>query len=273
MHLCLQPAVDRTAICIWLKASALQVNPAKSSSLLFTRCISNLKTDHDPIALDGHHLDKASRQKHLGLIFTPTLSWQPHITALLAKARRLLGLLKRLKESGLNRKSLNTIYKVYIRPTLEYGSVAWSNTTAKQSDDLERAQRKAAKIILGFPLSQHTDHHFLLTLLDWPTLKSRRHLQLLLLAYKLFTKSAPAHLLNIAPPVYDASIPLRHSRVFKIPFANTDIHLHSPIVKACHLFNSLPAPIRATSTQQTFLKLVSFITLTTKCHSSSHVYF
>ena len=199
------------------------------------------------------------------------LQWHTHVTATLAKGRQLLGLLKRLKESNLSISALSKIYELYIRPRLEYASVAWSNLTQGQADQLERFQRKAAKVILGYPLSSHVDHSFLLSCLQWHTLSSRRHVQLVLLAHKLYHKTAPSHLLAVTPPLYHPHTRIRHARVFIIPPARTDAHLQSPILKSCHLFNCLPDHIRKIPSYNEFRRQASSLILTSKCHCSSHI--
>ena len=268
-HHALQPAVTRTDE--WLTASSLLVNPTKSSCLLFTRSVCTEKTAFEQLSLGNTSLPITTTQKHLGLNFTSNLQWGTQLNTVISKTRRLLGLLKRLKESGLNKQALSSIYKLYIRPQLEYASTAWSNLTQQQSDTLERFQRKAAKIILGYRLSDHLDHTYLLSAVEWDTLSSRRTLQLAALGFKLFAGTAPPHLLAAAPPRHTPPKPLRHSRVFAIPLANTEAHLKSPILQACHLFNSLPHNIQSATSYQQFMSLASPHFLSTQCCCSAHI--
>ena len=39
----------------------------------------------------------------------------------------------------LDGKTLETMYKTYIRPTLEYGNTIWNNCTEQQSEHLEKS--------------------------------------------------------------------------------------------------------------------------------------
>ena len=81
----------------------------------------------------------------------------------------------------------------------------------------------------------------------------------------------PPHLLAAAPPRHTPPKPLRHSRVFAIPLANTEAHLKSPILQACHLFNSLPHNIRSATSYQQFMSLASPHFLSTQCCCSAHI--
>ena len=56
--------------------------------------------------------------------------------------------MRRLKYD-LDRKSLETIYKSFIRPLLEYADVIWDNCTQQNKNELELIQLEAARISTG----------------------------------------------------------------------------------------------------------------------------
>ena len=49
----------------------------------------------------------------------------------------------------LDRKSLETIYQVLIRPLLEYGDIIWDNCTKYEKNELDKIQNEAARISSG----------------------------------------------------------------------------------------------------------------------------
>ena len=49
----------------------------------------------------------------------------------------------------LDRKSLGTIYSVFVRPILEYGDTIWNNCTQYEKTDLDKIQTEAARIVFG----------------------------------------------------------------------------------------------------------------------------
>ncbi len=77
-----------------------------------------------PLLLGNHSLSKVNKHTHLGLLFTPNLSWTKHITAITAKANRRLGVSKKYKYT-LSHKTLEIGYITFIRPILEYGDVIY----------------------------------------------------------------------------------------------------------------------------------------------------
>ena len=94
----------------------------------------------------------------------------------------------------MNASSLLLIYTTYIRPVLEYGSLALSNTTQQQRDTLERIQRRAISICLRIPLFAPGHHTSLLHHAKLPTLSSRLLVKQVLLAWDIHHQTSPPHL-------------------------------------------------------------------------------
>ena len=69
-------------------------------------------------------LQKVTEHKHLGIILDPKLSFSAHIKSAISKTRRGIGLLKYLSKY-LPRHTLNELYKLYVRPHLDYGDVIY----------------------------------------------------------------------------------------------------------------------------------------------------
>ena len=72
----------------------------------------------------------------------------PHINYITEKAWFRITVMRKLKFK-LDRKSLETIYKAFIRPLLEYGNNIWDNCTQSEKDELEKIQNEAARIATG----------------------------------------------------------------------------------------------------------------------------
>ena len=60
----------------------------------------------------------------------------------------MLGLIKRTCKGLDDPKTLRTLYCSLVRSNLEYCSVVWSPYTKRNTDKLERVQRRATKLIL-----------------------------------------------------------------------------------------------------------------------------
>ncbi len=89
-------------------------------------------------------------------------------------ANKRLFILAKLKRFGFNTAELITIYSCYVRPLLEYADVIWhSALTVKQSLTIERIQKRACMIILGY--NKFISYQQALSTLNLQPLSTRRH--------------------------------------------------------------------------------------------------
>ena len=75
--------------------------------------------DHPAIFFKNIPVKKVSEHKHLGIILDSKLSFSAHIKSAISKTRKGIGLLKYLSKY-LPRHTLNELYKLYVRPHLDY---------------------------------------------------------------------------------------------------------------------------------------------------------
>ena len=98
--------------------------------------------------MNNQPIAEATNHKHLGLVFCSDCTWHDHFEHIKAKAWARINVMRKLKFQ-LDRKSLQIIYFSFIRPLLEYGDVVWSNCTLYESNELEKIQNEAARIVTG----------------------------------------------------------------------------------------------------------------------------
>ena len=92
------------------------------------------------------------------------------------------------------------MYKIYVRPHLDYGDVIYHNQSLESMDLLEAVQYQAALIVTG--CWKGTSRDKLYAELGWESLKNRRHFRRLSLYYKIKNNLAPKYLVSLARP-YD----------------------------------------------------------------------
>ena len=84
--------------------------------------------------------------RYLGVQIDSSLKWKTHITNIVAKANRTLGMVKRgLRHATV--KSKLVAYKTVVKPLLEYASQVWSPHNVYLKTNIERVQRDAVKWI------------------------------------------------------------------------------------------------------------------------------
>ena len=113
-----------------------------------------------------------------------------------------------------NPELFSKLYKSLVRPILEYCFPVWCLHLKKDSNTLEKVQRRASKCALG-NIGQDMPYEERLKLLKWPTLEQRR----LFSCYKTINR------LNGLDPVAFFTFahdfrPLRANHRFKLKFAS-----------------------------------------------------
>ena len=87
--------------------------------------------------------------KLVGVIVSNDLKWQRNTDFICLRARQKLWVLRRLKKFNMEISKLADVYKKEIRCLLEYAVPVWhSSLTIKQSNQIERVQKEAFRIIL-----------------------------------------------------------------------------------------------------------------------------
>ena len=133
--------------CRRAASELLQLNPAKSSYMIFSRSQEEFATR---ISLNSKTLEQKRACKILGVwIEEDAGSWHKNTTELCKSAYSRISMLSKLKYVGVCRKDLLQIYCLFIRSRAEYCSVAFhSSLTQEQSRKIENIQKTSLKIIL-----------------------------------------------------------------------------------------------------------------------------
>ena len=84
-------------------------------------------------------ISEVTSHKHLGIIFNNDMSWNNYINTIVDKAYKRLGILRKHK-FNLDRCSLDKMYKLFIRPLLEYGNIIWDNCSQESKKAVENIQ-------------------------------------------------------------------------------------------------------------------------------------
>ena len=92
----------------------------QAQEIIFSR--KKNATTHPPLFFNNSEIKLSSNQKHLGLTLDSKLSFNEHINDKIHQANKGVGLLRKL-ETVLPRNSLLTIYKLFLRPLLDYANV------------------------------------------------------------------------------------------------------------------------------------------------------
>ena len=93
----------------WPKEASCGINFSKKTA----------KTDHPLFFFNDAPVMKIDQHKHLGVILDHKLSFSAHIQTAMSKSREAIGMLRFLSKY-LSRNTLNELYKLCVRPHLDY---------------------------------------------------------------------------------------------------------------------------------------------------------
>ena len=171
---------DLDALDVWANNWGMSFNTKKCYTMPVDR--NKSQTPH-VYSLNGTALGSVTSEKYLGVLISQNMSWSPHISSVSTKANQKLGFLKRnLKGSPTDIKKL--AYISIVRSSLEYASVIWDPHLAKDINQLEGVQRKAARWIQGDHQRTSSVSNMLKSL-QLDTLEERRRACRLAFMYKI----------------------------------------------------------------------------------------
>lgn len=153
--------------------------------------------------MDQQAITEVNTHKHLGLVFSNDCNWHEHINYITTKAWFRINIMRKLKFND-ERKSREIIYISFIRPLLECANVVWDNCTQYESDELEKVQHEAARIVTG--ATKLVSLHSLYIDTGWESLATRREKQKLILYYKMQNGLTPEYLSSLVPPTVGSTV-------------------------------------------------------------------
>jgi hypothetical protein len=108
----------------------LKLNIAKTKEIIIQR--PKIRTILPNLLQD---IERVSQIKLLGVTITSNLKWQDHINALLAVCKQRCYILSVLRQYGVCKDRLHTIFNAIIMSKIMYASCAWSGHITQQDAD------------------------------------------------------------------------------------------------------------------------------------------
>ena len=134
-------------------------------------------------SLNGTTLAETEEEKDLGILVDNKLKFSRHIRGIVARANRMIGLMK-ISFENMDKDMFLPLYNTLIRPLLEYCVHAWSPSLVKDVQLLENCQRRATKLVREV---KDEDYDTRLEYLNLPKLEDRRTRGDMILTYRILT--------------------------------------------------------------------------------------
>ena len=172
----LQKALD--VVNMWIGEWGLLLNKSKSEHLVIrNKDPKTLYIGHQPIP-------KVSFVRDLGLTLTDDLSSKQYIGKIRARANTLSHILHRTFLTHNHTFRIN-LFKIYIRPILEYNTCSWSPHLQSDIKSVESVQRRYTKIVCQKSNIKFSNYSDRLKILNLDSLQTRRDKNDLTMLYKI----------------------------------------------------------------------------------------
>ena len=211
---------DLEKVRLWAWQWKMKFNTDKTEEVIFSSKRTRLQ--HPVLMLGPDEVTNKSEHKHLGMILDSKLSFQSHVKEAIVKARRGIGMIRYLSKY-VSRYVLDQIYKLYVRPHLDYGDIIYHRPDPEMKLDitkrLEQTQYAAALAVTG--AWRGTNRRRLYGELGWESLYQRRWYRRLCHFFNLRKTQAPIYLFDEIPPERPVAYNLRHQREYEPMAART----------------------------------------------------
>ena len=191
---------DPNSLEDWASTWGVSFNPSKCTLMSISRSSSPFIFFYSLCDVILQQVDEA---KYLGILLRSDLMWSKHIQHLVSKANSTMGLLRRNLTTH-SAKLREQAFISLVHSCLEYCCAIWDPHLAKDSDNLEAVQRRAACFVTQ-DYSRDTSVTQLLKDLHWLQLKDRRRDICLSLMYRIVTG-------KVVVPVDDILLPADEAR-------------------------------------------------------------
>ena len=242
---------DLSHIQTWANEWLVTFSPPKTKTLLISN--KSIPANHPELILDGQVIKSECEHMHLGVMFTNNLRWNAHLNHIAMKCTKLLNLMKAFKYD-LDRRSLETIYLSFIRPSMEYGDVLFAGTYECDLVKLDRIEVEAMRVVTG--ATAKSNIQLLYDDVGWIPLTTRRNHHCLFFMYKVLHLQTPYYLKNLLPQrtLLPDGRNLRSDAndLLPVPFARTESFRRSFFPYCIRMWNKVEKDIRDKPTLNTF---------------------
>ena len=209
---------DLNLIKLWAHNWRMTFNPdptKQAVEVIFSK--KKTPTNHPPIFFNNIPVMKVHEHKHLGIILDSKLSFASHFQSIVSKCKQGIGMLRFLSKY-MPRYTLNEMYKLYVRPHLDYGDVIYhipqnahdcsqTVTLTNSMEKLESIQYSAALAITG--AWKGTSRQKIYDELGWKSLNHRRWSRLLVPFFKITNNLTPDYTRSPLPQLQKSGYILR----------------------------------------------------------------
>lgn len=236
---CLALQSDIVSLLKWCDLNGMEVNAKKCQVITFDRKLVPITHTYN---MGSSSLARVFSVKDLGVLLDRKLTFNEHVTTVIAKAFATLGFIRRNTSAFKDIHALKALYGALVRSQLEYAAQVWAPYHNVHIVRLERVQRAFVRYALRTlpwrespELTPIEDRRRLLGL---ETLIRRRQRMQQVFIFDLLTNRLDCEALTQRLNVYVPPRRLRHDpSLLRIPAHQTAYGHNQPFDVCCRLFN------------------------------------
>ena len=238
---------DVEATLDWMCRNQLSVASEKCSVLHLGNRFINSKRSY---TFNGDDVPSVSSMKDSGITVDNELNFSKHISQIAARAFQRTNLFFRVFKCR-DRDFLLAVFKIYIRPLVEYCSSVWNPYLKKDITLLERVQKRYTKRIPGLSKFSYPER---LNLLGLESLELRRLHSDISMCYKILNGlvNIPFEEFFSLPPPGQIGTRAQNSRKLFCKFSRLECRKHFFGNSVVPAWNSLPESVVSASSIECF---------------------
>lgn len=238
---------ELTKVSKWFKSNQLTLNISKTHFMIFSRkYIPNVPN----VYIDKAQIGRVKCSVFLGVHIDDTLCWKNHVSHVLNKVNKGIGILYKLR-NVFPKQTLLQIYKSLIYPHFNYCNIVWGSCNQSVISELYKAQKRSLKVALKLPIRTSTEYVF--NTAHVITLAGINRIHTAIFMYKYHNDLLPSTFRDKFHQVCDVHhYNLRTSTMYVVPMAKSKLCRSSIHYRAPKLWNSLPNVLKQSVSLSSF---------------------
>ena len=221
---------DLNSVTKWCSDWRLQLNPQKCFLIHYRP--QKWHTEYPKFYIGETELFRKQSASDLGVIVSDDLKFHQQVSHACKSATMQINIIRRSFMSR-NPEFLTNMYKMYVRPKLEYCGQAWNPVYAGDIDMMEKVQNRFTRLLRHGPVMSPHERNMQLNITDHRTRRLRGDL---IYYYKMIQNDDMFQL-------SDDARTRGNRRKLRIPLASNNIRKHSFGARHISIWNSLPENI------------------------------
>ena len=247
---------DLTRLDSWCKKWKMKLNAPKCGYMKLDNIPSPLS-----LHLNGLPLKPLDFVKDLGITYTKTLTFHEHIKSITSKANQISGFIQR---NFFQQETKVALFKMFVRPRLEYCSFIFSNLRKSEIMNVERVQRNfTRRLIVSDNAMSYITRCQQLKLKPFWLIRLKKNMILFykylhkfhLSSASIYLRTTPSHITRNSYTSAQVRTPKSH---FRANFF---------LVRYASIWNRLPMASKECKTLPKFIKLLDDLLSSSDCMS------